>query len=1387
LLAKSSNLHDPSEFRPIALTNTIGKIFFAVIAKRLEKYMMVNDFISSVQKGFKAETPGCLEHSFAMYEALLNAKAHQKQIVVAWFDLCNAYGSVRHNLIQFALDWYHVPILIRELILNYYDKICAQIRTKDWTSDTFLFDIGLFQGCVLSCILFNCVFQLLLDMIGHLGEKNGYTFKGTQTILHDQAFADDLSLISSSPERMQSTITVLEMGLRWAHLRAKPQKCVCFALKKFDPRFEHKVDYERYGDTVYCPFDPNLTIAGQKLRFIINTEADPESLQSDHFKELGRWISADLTEDKMKLEIEKRLSADLGTIEESGVNGLCKLFLFEHFVVSRLSWVFLVHDLSVSFIKDLDKKVIPRLKSWAGLFRGSDLGTLFRRREHLGLQITSMLLCYKHMQLVKCCLLENSKDPLVREIYALKKEHVSAFTSRWTGPKALADLLPVAEHNLHFAGQVGRSGLGSNRAAPYIGSPTIRDLREKVVESLVSEFEEEHLRHASCLSRQGAWTHWRDLVRPFDLSWQNLVFSPPRVISFVLNAQINSVRTPDMLKLWGYSESAVCPLCDADPCTLHHILVNCDYALKQKRYNWRHDSVLANIEVALEKLLLGFNSKRPVSLVNATKQSFKASFVRKGESKPRENTRDALPLAVLDCANDWNIRVDFDRKQADFPASIFPTSLRPDIVLWSEMSRVVILLELTCCAEEGISRAQLRKETKYTELLGEINAGKVWKASLFTLEVGARGLVALSTQRVLKKIGFPPAQAARLCKTLSCVVARCSYAVYLAHKNLAWSHGGDLVVLEGRDEKKVLHECSREPSPETQPACIRVPDQKPDAKKNIRVLADNGIRSLYHFTDFSNLESIRTHGLLAWPKIEELKIQAKLGSSDLSHILDAKKGLANYVRLSFCRAHPMMFVARNKKRISRPVLLEIACEVVSRPGVLFCDINAAANDAKTSADPHVIRFDIVQAADHFSIKLGSRKFYQGEVLVPMCIPPHLIRIPDADMFGQPLVPGAKDITAKDENALARNFLSRTFTAERNLEVIGVSPSQPQPQVVPEEKSPFGSVTPEASMVKQAGICEMRMSGPTMPFSTPTLLLTAAGGASSTLSTPLTLLESAQPSRIDLELGAPPAVLDPKVPADLRLATPASVAGCETKVLVSEKINAACARGGVLNVKGDYNDCCYHLAGIIGTLCRNPNALFTGKTACSKTDLANARTKILENLSRWRKAQRDWCCSEAELDVYTRNFLGETVETFVTRASGKAKGTNRMGSNTDLALYTLYDNVQVVVVNARMIFRTSSEKALRQAVMTAGSGDQGAHDELGCTKSRFVCAILSENHYQLGVVKDPHIRAVFAEGNDWDEALLLILQYVRSRAPVHPGEKPLPLSAIWKDPCSPSKR
>ena len=149
--------------------------------------------------------------------------------MVSWIDLANAYGSVRHNLIQFALNWYHVPVSIQKLIFNYYEKLTAKVHTKQWTTGFFLFDLGLFQGCVLSTILFNCVFQLLLDMLKPLAD-DGYKMKDSVVAKISLAYADDLSLTTRTPAKNQKALDVTDRFLDWTEtMNAKPKKCVSYA------------------------------------------------------------------------------------------------------------------------------------------------------------------------------------------------------------------------------------------------------------------------------------------------------------------------------------------------------------------------------------------------------------------------------------------------------------------------------------------------------------------------------------------------------------------------------------------------------------------------------------------------------------------------------------------------------------------------------------------------------------------------------------------------------------------------------------------------------------------------------------------------------------------------------------------------------------------------------------------------------------------------------------------------------------------------------------------------------------------------------------------------------------------------------------------------------
>jgi len=136
------------------------------------------------------------------------------------------------------------------------------------------------------------------------------------------------------------------------------------------------------------------------------------------------------------------------------------------------------------------------------------------------------------------------------------------------------------------------------------------------------------------------------------------------------------------------------------------------------------------------------------------------NFVRAGQKlavpKPQEG--------LLAKANGWIRLGDYEHKKIVFPLNIYPTSERPDIVIWSRMSRAVVLLERTCCAEEGVKAAQLRKEVRYHELVENLNSS-TWNATLLTVEVGARGLIGNGTFRAFVKLGLPPQTATSLCKT----------------------------------------------------------------------------------------------------------------------------------------------------------------------------------------------------------------------------------------------------------------------------------------------------------------------------------------------------------------------------------------------------------------------------------------------------------------------------------------------------------------------------------------------------------------------------------------------------------------------------------------------
>ncbi|KAL5272883.1 hypothetical protein ACHWQZ_G000900 [Mnemiopsis leidyi] len=109
-IPKADGDFGPSTGRPISLGNVQGKIFLAVVARRLTEFMVNNKYVDmSVQKGGLPGVKGCIEHFGAMWEVIKDARLNRRDLSVVWLDLANAYGAVPHVLILKALRYYNIP------------------------------------------------------------------------------------------------------------------------------------------------------------------------------------------------------------------------------------------------------------------------------------------------------------------------------------------------------------------------------------------------------------------------------------------------------------------------------------------------------------------------------------------------------------------------------------------------------------------------------------------------------------------------------------------------------------------------------------------------------------------------------------------------------------------------------------------------------------------------------------------------------------------------------------------------------------------------------------------------------------------------------------------------------------------------------------------------------------------------------------------------------------------------------------------------------------------------------------------------------------------------------------------------------------------------------
>ena len=95
------------------------------------------------------------------------------------------------------------------------------------------------------------------------------------------------------------------------------------------------------------------------------------------------------------------------------------------------------------------------------------------------------------------------------------------------------------------------------------------------------------------------------------------------------------------------------------------------------------------------------------------------------------------------------------------------TDLRPDLVVWSDTLKVLVLAELTVCLETNFVAASQRKKSKYQDLK-ETCTTSGYTTHLITLEVGGRGFLNLSGfQKLIKFFNYSRKGSLSLLRTVA--------------------------------------------------------------------------------------------------------------------------------------------------------------------------------------------------------------------------------------------------------------------------------------------------------------------------------------------------------------------------------------------------------------------------------------------------------------------------------------------------------------------------------------------------------------------------------------------------------------------------------------------
>jgi len=796
LLYKQDATDHPKNFRPIALTSAVGKLFHKIISQRLEHYLISNNVIdTSVQKGFISSFPGIFEHIYSVSNILEKAISTKSPLMMTFIDLQNAFGSVPHQYIFDMLESVQVPSCYIGYIKSVYSHLSAIIKCHQWTTPPIPIRRGVFQGDTMSPIIFILTFNPLLKLAEDLNKGHGFFFQLSipnssnlppvgayvyikwlepgdelpgwyKAQVHEYNLDGSCKVVYDESSSNVTFETLLFEEVEWLPCYRCSSRFVPLSAepKQIKPRWktEPKVAMSLEHSTKAYADDATLISTSEEVHTKVLKEVDLKAsdiglklkpskcvsllFNGTRFCSTGISLSGGTTKtilDGPTKFLGKLIGVSAHTTKVASGKAIFDKFSDLLQKVDKLPvrpeyqvWIYRNYVLSIIRFHLTVDSIGP-----SALTKMENLATKYLKRWLcLPRSATRVILNYPGV----CC-------PSVSSISKQCKLSLLANISQSSDPLIQELALQVNLSSDLLQINISHQELLYQARAQLDGIPTARKLYTASKQLAVSRETTLCQEKLDTLSVQCKFGNSATLEADSKL-WNRLLLGfHPGQLSFVLRASSDTLPTPLNLRRWHIQTGATCALCQSPRPTSHHVLNGCPVALQQGRYTYRHDAVLSCLMTELQACL-------PNVEIFADLEDKRAS----------------------------------DSPPATIPPAILVSPYRPDIVVYNAELRTISLLELTCPfnSNADLSAARQRKESKleYQQIVAELDRlGFVGK--YFTIEIGCLGHYLKETINSMKLISHQSLSNSRASLDRAAAVAiTSSQRIFLSRNNPTWTN-----------------------------------------------------------------------------------------------------------------------------------------------------------------------------------------------------------------------------------------------------------------------------------------------------------------------------------------------------------------------------------------------------------------------------------------------------------------------------------------------------------------------------------------------------------------------------------------------------------------------